>query len=996
MGSDKARITYDEKQQYRSVVMQQGRVTLEADWNEAQEIRNEDLRKDALDIVGPAGTPDDGYGVSALSEPKFDLAISAGTMYVGGERVELEQRLHYSNQPDWLDHLIDPDFIDLSAFNEVPPQNEFVYLFLREQEVSAVEDSSLREVALGGPDTAARLRLIQHIVRAKVRGDSCASGLKESRQHWTEEGLRFAPATMRLLSNSTLELGFSNVETEPDPCEPAAQGGYLGADNQLIRVQISDAAGHKFLWGYDNASFLYRIDVKNPNTVALQSAPVDAFHEPKSGQTVEVLMAAAHLHNGEFVAAHSGFVTKVNTYVRDGQQITLADALPAVYGDGDPNHPKPPRVFLRVWQEELPFTPGTAVGLTQTGLEIKLRSRNGPFHTGDFWQIAVRPSTPTRAYPERYLNGPQPPDGPRMWACPLAAIQWTEANAHISDCRNPFDNLVELTGRKLGGCCTVTLRPQDGDRGQNLQAVIDSLKGKGPSKICLTPGVYLLSKSLLLTPENAGLTIEACPGKAILRPAGDRGDAFGQGMFVLNRADNVTLNGLTFELPQGRVSNKTNDPLAALTVAIGIRPLNCRGLTVEHCEFVFPVGEQRRTLFGVGIFAGSRCEGLRLCENRFLGGRVAASANDTVTVIRNPALRLLVGFLHTPTFVPGTLARRGVAAKRAMLLRAALDDATIRNNYFERLTASSLILADTGALAINDNQVLECYAGFWVLALATLLANANPTVTTGTSTAPVSTAVLNAAALISFDSIVLATVLGALKYPLPAEFDAAKGGAIKQKSTPVTVKESSLLNNAANLVRLHLTADATATTSEVKAKADATVTDAATQPGRAESANAVRAEIFPDFADALFGFAAAVFNHELSLSLDFSHNEVSTVLNKLVFSTALLVIDADQTTDSQVTVSSNRLRSQSLSATAGIFFVNRCTVTGNLVFNEQPEKGSLFLIAPLPSQQKVPPAGTAITGNVFGGLPVLAAPRPVFAPPAPAPMDKWEFFNTRV
>jgi hypothetical protein len=529
-----------------------------------------------------------------------------------------------------------------------------------------------------------------------------------------------------------------------------------------------------------------------------------------------------------------------------------------------------------------------------------------------------------------------------------------------------------------------------------LQAVIDSLKGKGPSKICLTPGVYLLSKSLLLTPENAGLTIEACPGKAILRPAGDRGDAFGQGMFVLNRADNVTLNGLTFELPQGRVSNKSNDPLASLTVAIGIRPLNCRGLTVEHCEFVFPVGEQRRTLFGVGIFAGSRCEGLRLCENRFLGGRVAASANDTVTVLRNPALRLLVGFLHTPTFVPGTLARRGVAAKRAMLLRAALDDATIRNNYFERLTASSLILADTGALAINENQVLECYAGFWVLALATLLANANPQVTTGTSTAPVSTAVLNAAALISFDPIVLATILGALKYPLPTEFDAAKGGAIKQKSTPVTVKESSLLNNAANLVRLHLTADATATTSEVKAKADATVTDAATQPGRAESANAVRAEIFPDFADALFGFAAAVFNHELSLSLDFSHNEVSTVLNKLVFSTALLVIDADQTTDSQVTVSSNRLRSQSLSATAGIFFVNRCTVTGNLVFNEQPEKGSLFLIAPLPSQQKVPPAGTAITGNVFGGLPVLAAPRPVFAPPAPAPMDKWEFFNTRV
>jgi hypothetical protein len=71
-------------------------------------------------------------------------------------------------------------------------------------------------------------------------------------------------------------------------------------------------------------------------------------------------------------------------------------------------------------------------------------------------------------------------------------------------------------------------------------------------------------------------------------------------------------------------------------------------------------------------------------------------------------------------------------------------------------------------------------------------------------------------------------------------------------------------------------------------------------------------------------------------------------------------------------------------------------VTGNLVFNEQPEKGSLFLIAPGSSQQKLPPAATAITGNVFGGPPVLAAPRPVFTPAAPAPMDKWDFFNTRI
>ena len=61
MGSDRARITYDPKQQCRSVVMQQGRVTLEADWNEASQIIGEELRRETLDFVGPCGTPDNGY-----------------------------------------------------------------------------------------------------------------------------------------------------------------------------------------------------------------------------------------------------------------------------------------------------------------------------------------------------------------------------------------------------------------------------------------------------------------------------------------------------------------------------------------------------------------------------------------------------------------------------------------------------------------------------------------------------------------------------------------------------------------------------------------------------------------------------------------------------------------------------------------------------------------------------------------------------------------------
>lgn len=148
MGSDRARISYDQQQQYRAVVAQQGRVTLEADWNEAQQIASEEMREEVLDFVGSSGTPDNGYEVIAATQP-FDFATKAGTMYVGGVRAFSTQSIQYSNQQDWLDHVGDPNWVSPAELANVPPTPELVYLLLREQEVSAVEDSALLEKALG-------------------------------------------------------------------------------------------------------------------------------------------------------------------------------------------------------------------------------------------------------------------------------------------------------------------------------------------------------------------------------------------------------------------------------------------------------------------------------------------------------------------------------------------------------------------------------------------------------------------------------------------------------------------------------------------------------------------------------------------------------------------------------------------------------------------------------------------------------------------------------
>src|SRR5579871_5830126 len=108
MGSDIARVSYDPTRKYRSVVLQQGRVLVDADWNEQQAIDHGALRADVLDIVGPAGTPNGGYGIFQPGSPippappNFDFPNTGRTMYVGGERVDISDTTYFT-QPDWID-----------------------------------------------------------------------------------------------------------------------------------------------------------------------------------------------------------------------------------------------------------------------------------------------------------------------------------------------------------------------------------------------------------------------------------------------------------------------------------------------------------------------------------------------------------------------------------------------------------------------------------------------------------------------------------------------------------------------------------------------------------------------------------------------------------------------------------------------------------------------------------------------------------------------------
>src|SRR5688500_13388789 len=146
MTGDFSRFTFDRGRRARSVLMQQGRVQLDADWNELQEVQHYRVETETMDVVGPVGVPklDDGFRVGLVGTD--ELEISAGRIYVDGLLAE--------NDVDGL-NLADQPYLPGYAL----PTQPGLYLALADvfpRPRTALDDGTIREGALGGPDTATR------------------------------------------------------------------------------------------------------------------------------------------------------------------------------------------------------------------------------------------------------------------------------------------------------------------------------------------------------------------------------------------------------------------------------------------------------------------------------------------------------------------------------------------------------------------------------------------------------------------------------------------------------------------------------------------------------------------------------------------------------------------------------------------------------------------------------------------------------------------------
>jgi hypothetical protein len=238
MKSDATRFTFNARKHLSGVRMQQGRVQLDADWNEQGDIFTHRVEAEAADIIGLCGGPlhhaafhvVSGVGqltneekslpennVPSLVSAPPNFLISAGNYYVDGILCENDLLTTYTSQPDLPD---------------APPINAaglyLVYVDVWRRHLTALQDPSIREIALGGPDTATRTKTVwqlKHFFAGAGAKGNCLTTFPEY------ESL-IAPSSGKLSARAQKE----GVST--DPCIVPPGAGYRGLENQLYRVEI--------------------------------------------------------------------------------------------------------------------------------------------------------------------------------------------------------------------------------------------------------------------------------------------------------------------------------------------------------------------------------------------------------------------------------------------------------------------------------------------------------------------------------------------------------------------------------------------------------------------------------------------------------------------------------------------------------------------------------------------------------------------------------------
>jgi hypothetical protein len=517
MKGDFSRFTFDPSHRFSRVLFQQGRVQLDSDLNELNDILLHYMRMLAADLIGPHGGPEGDLGFEIIPLPKkdtttelADLTIGTGRYYVDGILCENEPvkqkfgggmvtRMMRKHQGEHMEEVKEESVSEneevearemervvfaevtrptsyfnqsgyplLSAeareldLNKLPKAPFLVYLDVWERDVSAIEEPDIREVALGGPDTAARSQIIWQV---KAIGEalppnpndlSCSTF--EDGQFWKGVMEKLHPQVRGGLAAKALE---PEADDSTDPCIISPDARFRGEANQLYRVEIHTGSDNPqtdpptFKWSRDNGANVYPILSVKDKTLYLEHMGRDGRSGLQAGDWVEIV-------NADYVLVEAAQpLYKVDSVDSTDMAVTLKKAPPAQVGRN---------AMLRRWDQRAGVTQTGGLRLSEEdnaalasadwltledGIQVRFRlSPNSRYRTGDYWLIPARTATGDIEWPRNDSAEPLtlPPTGVQHHYAPLAGIYFgdykdkdgnTQTGFHAIDLRRVFPALAK-------------------------------------------------------------------------------------------------------------------------------------------------------------------------------------------------------------------------------------------------------------------------------------------------------------------------------------------------------------------------------------------------------------------------------------------------------------------------------------------------------------------------------------------------------------------------
>lgn len=680
MSLDSSRFTFDPWRDFLGVLMQQGRVQLDSDWNEWVAQLERRLQAGTLDTLGPAVVPletPDGFLI-LLAAGK--LTIGRGRIYVDGLLAEnhgelpvpwdsaLAEEQVAAGVPvtDWnpvlaelrargaVDYERQPYYPDAPALPD--SGNYLVYLDVWQREVTWLQQPDLIEKAVG-VDTTARLQTVWQVKLLPLRegGQITCATLDENIPGWTEATASSAGRLTTLTAD---------VPGQPDPCIIPPSGGYKGLENQLYRVEIhdggvpsgldvSDSDVATFKWSRDNASVATRVvSIPDPSHLVVASTGKDDVLRFSDGDWIEITDDWLELNNlpGEIrrIPVGGGVDDATRT-------IALETPLTAgLFPVDAQNVPDPARhTRIRRWDQKGKVlksngteycdldTTGGVIPVPTSGTELLLENgvavrfdldpTGGVFKACDCWAFAARA---TDASIEILDKVP-----PRAIHHHYARLAVVDEGTVIDDCREFWPPEVNQTVEE--GCdCSVCVTAEGHNSGVGtLQEAVNAMAQTGGT-ICLGVGTYYLRdtlqiadahavrlrgqgpKTILIAAENdvAIAIIESenvtLENFAVLGPARESES----GLVGVANTSFARLSGLDLRIPPSRTGSCAAVMLTGLVM----------GLTVKDCVMMADMGivnwsgEGSAELIG-GLAPGQPIAlltwGLNVSDNLILGFR---------------------------------------------------------------------------------------------------------------------------------------------------------------------------------------------------------------------------------------------------------------------------------------------------------------------------------------------------------------------------------------